>query len=622
MSSRSDVRLKLAQQFLLHLDQLLQSNPELLLHDSFPSPQLWDGSSHAERLRALGNCLQTPSRPAVDVDGDSIPGTHELAALDEVPPDDVPDADITFASTSTEEAREVVEMLVWHAEDSTDFDTQKLSAAKTLHEFFIAPHIMRPIEATGRVHKRHARETEVLRQEHRLTELAYVPDMAARLVKCRKKRENLAKVELSHEENLCMTAGAYLANSWKKIYYEADVERHFCVTQAHAVAEGINIVEGKEKDDQSRLFPHKGLPGHRREGQSSFSDVQIGKALTEMKTPFSITKWFETDLLGIKPEVLEKIIDGRTDHAFIFDYSPPSSISDDMGVFDQPVVQLFTQLYDKEFCFGQGSSHTYSFFVILDPKTPNRLYISPCIPAFPAEGEDEEQASQSGFYTMFHFVRIANDEDFADDFLTELRDSIKDKTVHVYNRDPERFAEKPAGHEARVDLHRGTVGVKYHDQPEAPADNLRRRTAKQNLAEDTTFDIDQKFTDDKLLPAFHPRSDKTSLIPRFVGGTQQSRAPDAQMAAAITQEGPRRTRSRGRAETESQQPPNAPAPSDQARLRREPSARRAATQVVQQPPVASTSSTASDGPTLRSRASGSSSSAQASSSIPKPGKGR
>ncbi|KAJ7608549.1 hypothetical protein FB45DRAFT_1067317 [Roridomyces roridus] len=622
MSLESDVRVELAQQFLLHIHQLLQLRGEATGPWQLPpvTPEKGD-------------------RPQAG----AIPEADELAALDEVPPDDVLDADVTFSSTSTEEAREVVEMLVWHAEDSTDFDTQKLSEAKTLRDFFLTPHIMQPTEDTGIVHKRHARAVEILPTEHQLRELAYLPNMAARFSRHVRieKKEDLAEVQLTEEERQLMTAGASMANCWRKIYYEEDVGRHFCVTQAHAVAEAINIVEGKDKDDESRLFPHKGLPGHRRPGQSSFSDIQTGDYLTELKTPFSISSdtFTEAKLLDIDPAVLKEIIGGRTDHAFVFEYSPPSSVDDDMGVSDQPVVQLFTQLYDKEGNFAQGSSHKYSFFIIFDPETPHRLYISPCVPAFPAkvgpeaEGVSSKESPPSedeyGIYTMYYSVRIANNKEFREEFLAAFRESIKEKLVRVWRRDPKRFAEAPpADCKARVDPARGTVGVKYYDQADAPADNLRREgerhSVKPSLEEDTTLDIEQTQEGD-LIP-FRGRPENPSKLPRPVPKAKGKNKQDTGMPApaALAKDDvkrPHRAASRRRAGTQSQQPPNAPAPSDQSRLRREPSARRAATQVVQQPPVASTSAAASDRPTLRSQTRATSSSAQASSSIPKPGKG-
>lgn len=106
---------------------------------------------------------------------------------------------------------------------------------------------------------------------NRLEEVVYLPNMGARLHQFRSRipGKALETVLLDSQAYQCLSAGPILANCSKKVWSEADVEFHFRTTQGHFVAQGMNIVDGHDQDDQERYYPRKGKPG-RSPASSSF----------------------------------------------------------------------------------------------------------------------------------------------------------------------------------------------------------------------------------------------------------------------------------------------------------------------------------------------------------------
>ncbi|KAJ7913552.1 hypothetical protein B0H13DRAFT_1873825 [Mycena leptocephala] len=432
------------------------------------------------------------------VAGTSSPATNESAAFpnpDMLPPGipfklpAVPDHDMhspLFANLSM---------------GSLDFDESILGARMTLHEFLLNPNIAQPASFWKGISSRYPRAVELVLRPSRMLEIVYLDDMANRLLDFLKStsEKDLDEIVLTPELYQRLNAGPLVANCSIKMHCEADVEHAFKVSQGHVVAETMNILSNPERPD--RYYPRKGTPGS-KPGQSShaFADVEIGRALCEIKTIFSINQHFISALLDLPDDVVEQLVAShKTGVGFKFDFSYPQSFRDTLGPFVQPVVQIWTQLHEKSGNFGQGSSHEHSFFTIKDPKSPQRLYISRCYQTFPKPSPTSqsrvERPTESGLYTMLNLYRIANKPEYADSFLRKLREDMETpgNLVPVQSRDVNmagNFNSSSTQLVQTVNPFKGTVGVKYYDQPTSK-DGVLRKVPVPNYKELSSSRIDE-----------------------------------------------------------------------------------------------------------------------------------
>ncbi|KAJ6504658.1 hypothetical protein C8R47DRAFT_1103091 [Mycena vitilis] len=138
----------------------------------------------------------------------------------------------------------------------------------------------------------------------------------------------------------------------------------------------------------------------------------------------------------------------------------------------QPVVQIWTQLHEKIYNFGQGSSHEHSFYVIRDPEFPHRLHLSLCYETrFKPRREldipatyNHDDPGESALYIMYSMFRIASKPEYAKEFLDEMREDLRHNLVVVHSRDVTQAGALdalpvPAGNEFR-----GKVGVRYEGE--------------------------------------------------------------------------------------------------------------------------------------------------------------
>ncbi|KAJ7464673.1 hypothetical protein B0H11DRAFT_2050567 [Mycena galericulata] len=515
--------------------------------DDFP-PQSFDDFLLQERLPSFDE-VDTPN------DADSKFDSLAVAAPTSSP-----------AATATQNWTDdpgLSNFLLDAGDESMSFDLSILGLARNLHEFFLAPHILPPISSIEgkRIPGRKARPVEILDLNCRLREVVYLHDMSSRVYDFLRgiAGEDLKKVTLNSEHSQCLSAGPLVTNCSKQVWSEADVEFHFRATQAHFVAEAMNIMEGFPLDKQDRYYPRKGTPGS-RPGQSfhAFADVEIGRGVVEMKTVSSINELFIQNFLDIPSQALQKLIlKHGTNAGYKFDFSPPAyPLLDTVGQYVQPVVQGWAQLYEKKFQFGQGSSQEHSFFVIKDPETPKRLYISPCLPTFPA-GDDPASAtpSESGLYTMFNIFRIANRPEYAEQFLRQLRESMENKIVAVQYRNPEWVGTPPESNSRRtVNLTKGTVGVLYYDQPVTKQGVIRNPKGPKPTYKDlTTSRIEE--SGQLYIPPGH--GSKTPVVQAGIGSGHNE--PGAELAIQDIAVANKHTKARvARSAIGNAQPPSQP----------------------------------------------------------------
>ncbi|KAJ7353408.1 hypothetical protein DFH08DRAFT_804967 [Mycena albidolilacea] len=111
--------------------------------------------------------------------------------------------------------------------------------------------------------------------------------------------EGLETVLLDSQAHWCLSADPILANCSKKVWSKADVEFYSRTTQGHFVAEGMNIVDGHDQDDQERYYPRKGKPGCSPVSSHAFADVEISRGVVEIK-PLSLINdgFIPEDFLG------------------------------------------------------------------------------------------------------------------------------------------------------------------------------------------------------------------------------------------------------------------------------------------------------------------------------------
>ncbi|KAJ7904699.1 hypothetical protein B0H14DRAFT_2664035 [Mycena olivaceomarginata] len=294
------------------------------------------------------------------------------------------------------------------------------------------------------------RAIELVMPSSRLREIVYLADMSSRLYNFLRaegaREDDLAQIQHTPELFERLNAGSILANCSKEIQSEADVEHAFKVSQGH-IRFGLH--------HQDRYYPHNGTPGSQA-GRSSH-------AITDVEIPA---------FLGLEDRVVEELVDRFPGVGLKFGFSYPQSFRDTLDSTVQPVVQIWTQLNEKAYNFGQGSSHEFSFFAVRDPETPQRLYISRCHPALfdsASPSRITPSPTESGLYTMFNLFRIASKSEYSDRFLQKLRNEMNnpEKLISVHCRDitlAGKF-EPTRNHVPTVDLSKGTVGVTYYDQP-------------------------------------------------------------------------------------------------------------------------------------------------------------
>nr|GAT52259.1 short-chain dehydrogenase/reductase family protein [Mycena chlorophos] len=161
-----------------------------------------------------------------------------------------------------------------------------------------------------------------------------------------------------------------------------------------------------------------------------------------------------------------------------------NTVVDKLGIETQMIVQIQTQMVGKKTNFAFGSSHGYLMVAIRDPKHPNRLYISPCMPTYNSSGIDdnsipgpeiptkttEERREEAlsdganiGIYVLFYLIRIASVPDFAKKFLDDYRVQVVDQIEEIWysNFDPKdpRKPKPPAG----TPLATAETGAAYYD---------------------------------------------------------------------------------------------------------------------------------------------------------------
>ncbi|KAJ7804488.1 hypothetical protein B0H14DRAFT_3774403 [Mycena olivaceomarginata] len=340
---------------------------------------------------------------------------------------------------------------------SMTFDVSILGQTLTYHDFLLAPHISPPVSDLGRkyISARPPRAVEIVPPKEQLLQVIYLPSLGRLLHEFLRNinGENLEDLRLDYAMTRRLTAGPSIANSSEIMRTEADVEFHVRVTQADIVAEGINMINEIRKGKVPRIYPLKASP-IRRAGQPShaYPDMEIGKAVIEVKTNLSIDAFLTQNLFGSTVFALNAMIRGDA-IGVIFDFHSPQSFDDTVGSTVQPLLQLFIQLREKTFCIGEGTSQEYSFFVVKDPEAPNRLIVSPVYSTFALGSKDEPL--ESGIYTMYNMFRIANEPDYSERFLKELRGAVNKEGALVPG-----VAREPGQMPPTANFSKGTVGVK------------------------------------------------------------------------------------------------------------------------------------------------------------------
>ncbi|KAJ6484354.1 hypothetical protein C8R47DRAFT_1131112 [Mycena vitilis] len=312
---------------------------------------------------------------------------------------------------------------------------------ETVHELLLSRMMMALFPSVPKgISSRSPRIVE-LRLPPPVREIVFWPGMGRKLVDYLRAKpgEDLSTLHLTPELYRRLMAGPTIANCSKKVASEADVEHAMKVGQCTVVAEIINYQDdrfGLEHED--RLYPRRGTPGT-QPGQKShaFSDIVLevngpgekakkeeaaeipprpkkGGAI-EMKTNVTINKNFIPTLFKLPLKTINQLIEDHPDAGFKFAYNYPRLCSDLMPPVAQPLIQIWTQMHENLYNFGEGSSHEHSFFVMRDPENPNRLIVSSCYqtPFIPVSESDRpipnsDDPSESVLYIMYSLFRIAN----------------------------------------------------------------------------------------------------------------------------------------------------------------------------------------------------------------------
>ncbi|KAJ7640842.1 hypothetical protein DFH06DRAFT_623658 [Mycena polygramma] len=398
---------------------------------------------------------------------------------------------------------------------------------KTIHEFLLKTNLMPPISSFTMRHisSRCPRGVELLKVG--LEQLVYLPSMHKLFMNflCEIPGERLDTRDLPIELYRLLNAGVLVANCAREVKSEADVEYRVRAFEAHIATQIINFLNGRGNlTDEDRCYARKGTPGSQGGGPSPIADIEYPRSVTEIKTRLSINLEFIYKLLGLDRLSLNALVAAFEDGTgFLFNFAYPQFFRDSLNSTVQPLVQIWAQVNEKGYYFGQGSSHEHAFFAIRDPKNPHRLYISPCY-ATHFDSHLPEDPAASGLYMMFNVLRVATKDDYAQLFLEKLREdmTLDKKLVAVHCRDISLAGSfnPPSTATATVDVSTGTVGVKYYDQP-SKLDVLRERTGTPPVYKDATYSfVEESYIEDEATKLTEARKETaakkpaTSRIPR------------------------------------------------------------------------------------------------------------
>ncbi|KAK7013138.1 hypothetical protein R3P38DRAFT_3363436 [Favolaschia claudopus] len=361
-----------------------------------------------------------------------------------------------------------------------------LPEVKTVEGYLLRPKINVPhadLPFTS-VASRTPRACELHQREEQMEELVFLDDFTRRihgyLVR---KHLNLDKRVLTPRLLEILRAGAIVANSTDNIYSEADIEFVCRAAQCIPITEIINYLDGRSGAD--RLHPHKGTRGSRTGESHAITDIEMGGLVAEVKTTHSIDINFISHLLGLEHHVIEELVRRYPGFGLRFAWKSPRTFLDSMNSKVQPLVQLWTQLREKRYLFGMGSSNEFVFLVMKDPQHPKRLYISRCHSTLLIGSEEAKSITpnptESGLYAMFNLMRIASKTEYRDEFLRGLRRDMKTKIIPVNWRDITKVAAKvkPTTKDVSItNVSKGTVGVTFCDQVGSKAGITREDNAK------------------------------------------------------------------------------------------------------------------------------------------------
>ncbi|KAJ7617505.1 hypothetical protein DFH06DRAFT_1237912 [Mycena polygramma] len=404
----------------------------------------------------------SPSAPSPPIDTTSIDVPADRAPSDPTVPSEAPSGASVSQSTQTD----------------GPFDASFLDIPQTVHDFILIPNMapLIPSDAIKNSLGRIPRGVE-LRLPKPFTEIVLWPAMGRKLVKYLRAKpgEDLAKLKMTPELYRRLISGPIVANCSKQVTSEADVEHGMKLGQGTVVAEVMNYQDNKfGLEHKDRVYPHRGTPGS-QPGQRShaFADIVLDKdgngGAIEIKPNRIINPQFLSKFLGLTEGDVAYLVEEHPDAGLLFAYNYPHSFGDVMPPASQPIVQIWTQLHEKIYNFGQGSSHQYSFYVIRDPKISHRLHLSLCYetrfkprrePDIPV-AYNQADPGESALYIMYSMFRIASKPEYAKEFLDEMREDLHHNLVPIHSRDVTQAGALDALPVPMGNEFRGKVGVRY-----------------------------------------------------------------------------------------------------------------------------------------------------------------
>ncbi|KAF9003167.1 hypothetical protein BDZ89DRAFT_1081055 [Hymenopellis radicata] len=371
-----------------------------------------------------------------------------------------------------------------------------------------SPARTRPVRAVERA----------IRAKDRPTELVYAPSMGDVFHRfMAEKKDDLTSQQLTKSLREILTSGPRLANMCRHFHSEGDVEYAFRASHLTIVAELINHLE--KRKGAKRLYPFRGVVVPRNDNipgnNHAYTDVELANCPCEIKKKTSIGRLYTSLLLDITDMELGRLhLQMEKEKAFgrTYNFCWPADEASKLNKVTQPLVQLYTQLIEKQSYFGIASSHDFLYFVVRDPQRPQRLYLSRLYSTYPSPVEETPKDTtrkdtstisttktpmNNALYTLYKFLRVASNSELHNGFFHMLRQEAEKVT-------PAKAGDPLFAQDGCVDVGPASLTAKANREALA---RLRLKTLKETVHykdPDTSVGTDESLLNDPVPPKAGP----------------------------------------------------------------------------------------------------------------------
>ncbi|KIY70425.1 hypothetical protein CYLTODRAFT_419780 [Cylindrobasidium torrendii FP15055 ss-10] len=317
-------------------------------------------------------------------------------------------------------------------EASFSIDPGAIASTTSAYDVLVTPIRLTDITVThrGSMNTRYARRVEVsLKTEEQLHQVIYVPSFLALVEDFLKQKGDdacLQAIILSDSQKELLASGALVASQLPIVSSEGDLEFLWRVGVFHIVAIIICLLHNARAEDTPRFWAQRGTASSRRT-LHAYPDIQLRDR--EAKNPplpcevkpravvsdVFIPEFFDMETRSM--ELLEVELSARRGNGACYPFQWPQDVDTQIASCDQPVIQIWTQLFETGSTLGQLCGEGITVFASKLPTRPKTLVLSA------ACSFDLKSPSQA-LLSTYRVSRIAHTAAWASEFGTFLEQAI------------------------------------------------------------------------------------------------------------------------------------------------------------------------------------------------------